>query len=87
MKRIIVLLTVAAMFAAVMAVSAVTAVADPNCAKVGDNNQNCTTTTSTSTTTTGPGNSENTPAAEGGNPNIKTIKSTTTNTNFHGRPQ
>jgi hypothetical protein len=50
-KRILVLLTVAAIFAAAMAISAVSAVADPNCAQV-PNNKNCVATTITSTSTT-----------------------------------
>jgi hypothetical protein len=71
------LLTVAAIFAVAMAVSAVSVVAAPNCAQV-TNNKNCveTTSTSTTTTTTGPGNSENTPATGGNNPNIRTSTST-----------
>ena len=76
MRRIIVLLTVAALFAAAMAVSAMSAVADPNCAQV-PNNPNCVPTTST--TTTGPGEAENKAGADK-NPNVKT--STTTTTTF-----
>ena len=67
MKRILVLLTVAAIFAAAMAVSAISAGAAPNCAKVGDNNKNCVTSTA------GPGGSENAPgAASTKNPNVRT---------------
>ena len=71
MKRILVLLTVAAIFAAVMAISAVSAVADPNCAQV-PNNKNCVPTTSA------PGGSEDANGKAGEhNPNF------TTRTNFN----
>ena len=74
MKRILVLLTVAAIFAAVMAISAVSVGAAPDCGKVGDNNKNCVTTT----TTTGPGGSETAPgAASTKNPNVRTTTTTT----------
>ena len=71
MRRIIVLLTVAALFAAAMAVSAMSAIADPNCAQV-PNNPNCVPTT----TTTGPGEAENKAGADK-NPNVKTSTTTT----------
>ena len=80
MKRILVLLTVAAIFAAAMAVSAVSAVADPDCSKVIDNNKNCVATTS-STSPGGSGDANGQASVK--NPNFKT----TTNTTFHGRPQ
>jgi hypothetical protein len=74
-KRILVLLTIAALFAVVMAISAVTAVADPDCTdpKHADH-PNCVETTSTSA----PGGSENSQgkAAEH-NPNFTTTTDTT----------
>jgi hypothetical protein len=63
MKRIILMLTVAAFMVAAMTATAVPAFADPNCDKVGGNNKNC--------VVTGPGKSETTPAKEH-NPNVKT---------------
>jgi hypothetical protein len=60
MRKRITLLIAALMVALTMALGAGTAFADPNCAKV-PNNPNC--------VKVGPGNSENTPAAEH-NPNV-----------------
>jgi hypothetical protein len=72
MKRILMMLALAAFLVAALSVSALSAFADPNCAKVGDNNKNC--------KVEGPGGSENSQgqAAEH-NPNFTTT--------FHGRPQ
>ena len=62
MKRIFLMLTVAALLVAAMAASAAGAFAVPNCADV-PNNPNC--------VVVGPGQSETTPAASH-NPNVKT---------------
>jgi hypothetical protein len=62
MKRILMMLALAAFLVAALSVSALSAFAAPDCAQV-PNNPNC--------VLTGPGNSENGPAANGGNPNIK----------------
>jgi hypothetical protein len=61
MKRIIMMLSLAAFLVAALSVSAFTAFAAPSCEQV-PNNPNC--------VVTGPGNSENTPAKEH-NPNVK----------------
>jgi len=79
MKRIILMLTVAAFMVAALAVTAAIALADPNCQKVGANNQNCETTT----VLVGPGESETNPVPVEKNKNIKPVTTTT----FHGRPQ
>jgi hypothetical protein len=60
MKRIIMMLTVAALMVATLAVNAAGAFAAPTCSQV-PNNPNC--------VVVGPGNSEHTPAAEH-NPNV-----------------
>jgi len=76
MKRIIMMLALTALLVAALSMSALSAFADPNCEKVGDNNKNCV------TEVVGPGESEHSQgqAAEH-NPNIKE------ETTFHGRPQ
>jgi hypothetical protein len=76
MKRIILMLTVAALMVAAMAVSAASAFADPDCTQV-PNNKNCKTTT-----TLPSGNEPNTGSnACAHNPNCET------DTTFKGRPQ
>ena len=76
MKRIILMLTVAALMVTAMAVSAVPAFADPDCTQV-PNNKNCQTTT-----TLPSGNEPNTGSnACAHNPNCET------DTTFKGRPQ
>jgi hypothetical protein len=70
MRKRITILVAALMLTLTMAIGAGTAFADPDCSEV-PNNKNC--------VVEGPGNSENTKAAQGGNPNIEE--------SFKGRPQ
>jgi hypothetical protein len=70
MRKRITVLVAALMLALTMAVGTGAAFADPDCTQV-PNNKNC--------VVEGPGNSENTKAAQGGNPNIEE--------SFKGRPQ
>jgi hypothetical protein len=76
MKRIILMLTVAAFMVATLTVTAAIALADPNCQKVGANNQNCQTVVDL------PGKAE----SSGGQAINKNPNKTVTTT-FHGRPQ
>jgi hypothetical protein len=70
MRKRITILVAALVLALTMALGAGAAFADPDCSEV-PNNKNC--------VVEGPGNSENTKAAQGGNPNIEET--------FKGRPQ
>ena len=63
MKRILMMLALAAFLVAALSVSALSAFAVTTDKQCKGGNPNC--------VLTGPGNSENGPAANGGNPNIK----------------
>ena len=75
-KRIGLLLVVALLAAMVLTATAAVAFADPNCQKVGGNNQNCKTVVDL------PGKAE----SSGGQAINKNPNKTVTTT-FHGRPQ